>query len=206
MPPTIPKFKTRFREEEQFQKLLDIIEANHVVIQTLLQQLPNLRGIDGETGEHGLDGKDGESIKGADGKDGETPSNRKLLELIQPLVPKVQDGKDGTDGKDGKNGTSPTKKEVREQITALLSPQIEEIKKELRETSPKRGGGGGGMGLPVHDQFSGDGSTTAFTLTSNVAAGGLAVFGCRYEGQVQHLGDQYTDTDFHLYPRQRHKD
>jgi len=53
------------------------------------------------------------------------------------------------------------------------------------------------MGLPVHDQFSGDGSTTAFTLTSNVAAGGLAVFGCRYEGQVQHLGDQYTVSTSH---------
>jgi len=44
----------------------------------------------------------------------------------------------------------------------------------------------------VHEQFDGDGSTTAFTLKSNVAGAGTAVYACRYEGQVQHLGDQYT--------------
>jgi len=182
-----PKFKFKDKEEERFQVFLSVIQQNNTVMEALLGTLPTLKGFDGEKGSDGVDG-----AKGADGKDGETP-----VAGIDFKLPK--DGIDGTDGKDGvdgesikgKDGKTPTKKELNKLIMALLTPEIGEMKKELRDATIKRSGGGG-MGLPVHDQFDGDGSTTSFTLTSNVAAGGLAVFGCRYEGQVQHLGDQYT--------------
>jgi len=55
----------------------------------------------------------------------------------------------------------------------------------------KRGGGGGGMSDPVHQSFSGDGSTTSFTLSRDVAASGTAII-LRYNGQTQDHTTHYT--------------
>ena len=73
-----------------------------------------------------------------------------------------------------------------------LEKWMKGIRENIREKKGGGGSGGGGMGNVVHQQFNGDGVTTSFTLSSEVAGGGNAVIGCRYEGQVQYLGDQFT--------------
>lgn len=72
-----------------------------------------------------------------------------------------------------------------------LPEELEAIKRRIVKESAK-GGGSGGMGKPMHEQFSGNGVITSFTLSYNVAANGTAVFGCRYQGQTLYLGDQFT--------------
>ena len=134
------------------------------------------KGIKGDTGERGTDGK-----AGRDGLNG-------------------LDGKDGKNGKDGKDGSPDTSQRVVEKINEAKGVQISAIEnladelKKIRQRVSRDGiqRGGGGMGNPVHQQFSGNGVTTSFTLTHNVAANGTAVFGCRYQGQTLYLGDQFT--------------
>lgn len=52
-------------------------------------------------------------------------------------------------------------------------------------------GGGGGMGNWIHETFTGDGSTTTFTLSYGVAAAGKAAI-VRYQGQVQDDTTHYS--------------
>ena len=90
-----------------------------------------------------------------------------------------KDGKDGNDGKDGKDG-----------------------KAGLNGKDGKDGkdGSGGGVGhlalqfamakLIKHQKFSTSSATTTLTLT-NTVAGNVCIW-FRYNGQMLHLGDQYT--------------
>lgn len=144
-------------------------------------------GEEGDKGERGEKGDNGESVVGERGKSGVDGRDGR-------------DGKEGKQGKDGKDGSPDTARQVVEKVNKNKGVLIESVtnlaeeliamkKRLVRETAR---GGGGGMGKPVHDQFSGNGVDTVFTLTSNVAANGTAVFGVRYQGQTLYLGDQYT--------------
>lgn len=120
-------------------------------------------GPKGEPGEPGPVGPIGfvgpEGKDGVDGKDG-------------------RDGRDGKDGKDGKDGASVTVSEV----VAVIQPEIDKVLSELRNSvrtmrnERKGGGGGGGLSTPTTFSFTGDGGTVDFTLSSRVAANGLAIW------------------------------
>ena len=127
-----------------------------------------IQGDKGDKGEQGIQGKQG--LKGEKGEKG----------II---------GKNGENGIDGKNGSpdnpedivkklNKTEESVKISVIKGLETQIKNILSSLREKK----GGGGGMGLPVHQTFNGDGSTTTFTLSNNVAAGGNALW-AYYQGQ-----------------------
>lgn len=142
-------------------------------------------GIQGEKGRNGLNGVDGR--KGKDGKKG-------------------RDGFNGREGIDGVDGSPDKPNEIANKLNTLteqidtkvikgFDKIISNLRQRIQETKSRNlggGVGGGGMGNFVHQQFDGDGSTTQFTLSSNVANGGNAIVGLRYEGQMQYLGDQFT--------------
>ncbi len=126
---------------------------------------------------------------------------KKKLKAIELLPGK--DGVDGKGGKDGKDGIEIKPLEVAEKLNTLeekvdfkvikgLGKMLENLRRSIREGKRLGGSGGGGMGNFVNQQFDGDGATTQFTLSSNVANSGNAVIGVRYEGQMQYLGDQFT--------------
>lgn len=121
----------------------------------------------------------------------------------------AKDGKDGRDsivpgpigppGRNGKDGESPKLEAVAEATLKLLEKQklpmdvIEGLRNtlnilnrniaEVKNLKLKGGGGGGGgMGNIVDFSFAGDGSTTAFTLDSNVAGNNFAIW-AYYQGQ-----------------------
>ena len=152
---------------------------------------------------------------------GDMPSEQDLIKLIKPLIPKPIKGDkgdspikgidyfDGENGKipikgidyfDGENGSPDKPKEIAEKLNTLEEEikisVIKGLQKELIKLRQNIIGkkGGGGMGKVIHEQFSGDGLTTVFTLSDSVAGNGTAVIGCRYEGQMQYLGDQFTIT------------
>lgn len=181
----------------------DVVERTMAVILPEFQErIGKLRGKDGNPGA-----------------DGNNPTSEALIKLIEPLIPapikgdkgdvpiKGLDFDDGQPGLPGKSVVGPPgppgnpadidAKIVVKKINDLpLDPKFKidasHIKNLPRTKKDKKGGGGGGMGNVIHDQFDGDGATTAFTLTSKVAGNGTAVMGCRYEGQTQFLGDQFT--------------
>lgn len=180
-----------------------------------------LKGEKGETGEgrpgrDGRDGKDATNIQlvaqeaaklvpkprdGIDGAKGERgvpgytpregidyPSTDTLRSLVEAMAEKA---------------LAKLKKEIPEPETpdeivdkVITSKKLIPVSKisGLREALavPRGGSRGGGMGNVVHDQFTGNNSTTSFTLSDKVAGSGNAVFACRYQGQVLYLGDQFT--------------
>lgn len=107
-------------------------------------------------------------------------------EVIKPIVTEVAKH-ETAEQIAGKLNTLTEKVDIK--VIKGLEKWLKGIKENIRE---KKGGGGGGMGNVVHEQFTGDGVTTSYTLASNIAGNGNAVIGCRYEGQVQFLGDQFT--------------
>lgn len=119
-------------------------------------------------GERGIDGRDG--------RDAPMPSDKKIREVVRPLIPKPIPGRDGRDGKDGKDGNSVSVEDVLAEIRPELEKMMNEFRTAIRSMKPAKGGGGGGGGLstPTTFSFSGDGSTTSFTLSTKVAANGLA--------------------------------
>lgn len=136
-------------------------------------------------GKDGKDGKDG--APGRDGKDG-----KHGLDGFP--------GRDGTDGKDGKDGSPDTPDQIITKIHKSdklilqskirgLEDELASIKVAIRTTTTKKGGGG--MGNWQTDDFTGDGSTTAFTLSFNVASSGTAII-VLLNGQVQEQTTHYT--------------
>ena len=127
-------------------------------------------------------------------KDGKTPTDEELLNLIRPLIPAPLNGKDGRDGVDG----SPDKpKIIAEKLNTLkdvvendvikgLTNLINNLRQSIRENKK-----GGGMGNAIHETFLGDGLTTSFLLSSNVAASGNAIW-IRYQGQTLVHTEHYT--------------
>lgn len=185
--------------DKRFNKLTKGIEDKATRKTDLV--LSNLKdGYSPIKGEDYFDGEKGE--QGDKGDKGDSPTKTFLKGLVKPLIPKPIKGDKGDSikGDKGDDGSPDKPKDIVKKLHTLenvldvkvlkgLKPILKSIQESMRAVSK---GGGGGMGLPVHEQFDGDGSTTEFTLSYNVAASGNAVMACRYQGQVQHLGDQYT--------------
>ena len=161
----------------------------------------------GDTDIAGAIIKTGLTIKGKDGDDGYTP--KKGIDYF--------DGKKGDNGKKGDDGYTPIKgidyfdgakgdkgndgsPDTPQQISSKLNTLEEKLEisviKGLKKALERIKSGvgrkvGGGMGNPIHQSFSGDGSTTSFILTYGVAADGNAII-VRYQGQTQDMTTHYT--------------
>lgn len=72
-----------------------------------------------------------------------------------------------------------------------LDKKFEGMSRVIREKGGGGKAGGGGMGNWVHQQFTLTSASTTVTLSSRVAANGLAHI-ARYEGQVLDYGTHYT--------------
>lgn len=128
-----------------------------------VQSLSPKKGRDYFDGKPGRDGRDGRSIKGEKGDKGDK-------------------GKDGSPDTPDQVVSKVNKASKKINLSAI--ERIEEELEKIRDAVRKSGGksGGGGMGKPIHETFSGDGSTTSFTLSNNVAASGTAAW-VYYNGQ-----------------------
>lgn len=165
-------------------------------------------GADGEDGKIGPPGPKGEKgdkgdkpIAGIDypiplnGKDGKDADESKIIDAVTKKIPKPKDGYtpikgvdyfDGIDGAPGKDGSPDTANQIVEKLNTLeevldlkvlkgFRTIVSNLKKSINQK-------GGGLGLPVHETFNGDGTTTSFTLSSRVAANGNAAW-IYYQGQ-----------------------
>jgi len=122
-------------------------------IQTIIENVAKMRGPQGERGEAGVSGKDG--ISGKDGKDGSPDQPKQIASKLNSL------------------------NEVLEiSVIKGLKGQLSIILRSIRD----KAGGGGGIGMPVHQTFTGNGVLTSFTLTYGVAANGKALW-AYYNGQ-----------------------
>lgn len=128
------------------------------------------KGDKGEPGRDGIDGRDGKP--GEPGKKGD----------------KGEPGKDGENGEPGKDGSPDTPKQIAEKLNTLTEVVDYKVIKGLQKVltdlqrSSKGKLSGGGMGMTFHETFTGDNSTTQFTLSNSVSAGGKAAW-VYYNGQ-----------------------
>jgi len=105
-------------------------------------------------------------------EDGHTPTNEELLDLIKPLIPIVKDG-------------SPDKpEEIRDKLETLKDEDrldkdaikgLKELLEEIKKSSTIVGGGGR-VPRYIKFSFSGNDSTTVFTLPHVPAGKGLALW------------------------------
>lgn len=73
-----------------------------------------------------------------------------------------------------------------------LSEELDKIRK-LKTAAPSGGGGGINVShIPRHEEFTMDGIATTVSLLLAPAAAGMAIFACRYQGQVLNYSTQYT--------------
>jgi hypothetical protein len=144
--------------------------------------------------------------KGDKGDDGHTP--------IKGID--YRDGEDGEDGKPGRDGKSPNEdsivKKILRKVTLpkapelmeivnavlkklepILDKKLEGIRTQMRQISSKTmlGGGGGGMGTIKYFKFTGDNSTTEFTLPDTPTQEGNATFAFAM-GQRLHNTEHFT--------------
>lgn len=162
----------------------------------LNQELTELRGkvFKGEEGKQGKQGKKGDSYiltnrdKDEIASKIDVPIVEKITEKIEVLKPVVTEKAIYEPAKKIAEKLNTLEEEVEIKVIKGLETRLRGLKESIRENSSR----GGGMGNVVHEQFTGDNSTTQFTLLSEVAGNGNAVIGCRYEGQMQYLGDQFT--------------
>jgi len=181
------------KEAELLRLSSDLKEMSAAVVAVSKQIGPKGdKGDRGEVGPQGIPGKNGR-----DGKDSTVPG------------PKGEPGRDGKDstvpgpkgepGRDGKDGNikdlSPD--EIRNALELLQGDERLDIKAIKGYESPRGGGGTSQIGLQFalakmlkHQKFSTSSATTTLTLNDRVA--GDVVIWLRYQGQMLHLGDQYT--------------
>lgn len=155
------------------------------VTETLIRE--NLKGETGEKGDTGERGPKGEM--GATGPMG-------LQGIPGVEGSRGKDGIDGQNGISGKNGKDGKSVEL-EAVLAVIKPEVnrmlEEAKKIIKSLRPDRqaNGGGGGMSKPETFSFTGNGADTAFTLSSKVAASGMAIW-AHVNGQWIQPGVHFT--------------
>ncbi len=118
----------------------------------------------------GIDGKDGVSIVGPAGKDG-----KDAIDTADELVAKLNTLDEKLDMK-------------------VIKGLVKYLQNVAASSKTKGGGGGGGLSLPISQTFTGDGETTSFTLTSQVAAGGRACW-VFYNGQYLVPTTHFTVTN-----------
>lgn len=162
-------------EREFIQLQEDLIPQIEKHIDEVVDEVITKKLLQGEQGTQGIEGKQGSTGEGIDGKDGTSGKDGK----------QGMNGLNGVDGKDGVDGTSVSKEEIMKE----LEPIIANIKISLKTSRPStRGGGGGGMGNAVHQQFTGAGP---YTLNAQVAAQGNAIW-VYYNGQFLVKDTHYT--------------
>jgi hypothetical protein len=149
------------------EKNIAAIRNNHQSqIDSLVTRLESMRGPQGEQGPQGNAGKDG--ANGKDGKDGSPDTPNQVVSKVNEAQRKVE-------------------------IESIkgLKKELADLRKEVIRAVQSGGGagGGGGMGTPQHETFSGGG--TSFTLSSNVAAGGNAIW-LYLQGQFLLKDNHYT--------------
>lgn len=133
----------------------------------------NLRGPEGLRGENGIDGKDAQDI-----------DPKSVVPLVLAQIPPV------TPDAMIECMNKSTEK-INMSVIAGLMQEFQNIKTAISRVNTSKGGGGGGMGAPLHETFACNGVLTTFTLASNVAASGTAIW-VRYQGQTLDLDSQYT--------------
>ena len=189
----------------EFQKKTDLLVNNSIkelqkeVSEFANELIPSLKGAKGDSirGVQGFKGDKGDrgdkggtgnpGINGVDGKSGIDGSP----------------GADGKDGINGKDGSPDTPIQIADKLNTLEEKVEWKVIKGLtkmfanlsREIRGKKQVGGGGMGNVVRFAFNGDGTTTAFTLSAEVAGGGSAI--------IAHLNGQYIHqtTQFNVSSR-----
>lgn len=130
-------------------------------------------------------------------KDGITPTKEELLALIKPLIPPSQNRtllvQDILSQLNLPEIPTPDAivemvlQRINERKLAIqdiegLQNQLQTINRNINAVKQQKGGGGGGQSTPISQTFSGNGVTTAFTLTYNVASNGRAMWAF-YNGQ-----------------------
>ncbi len=158
----------------------------------------------GEKGIDGLGGRDGKD--GKPGQDGKTPTKQEILDIVELFVPR-------------ETSQDIIIQRVLAQLKLTKIPTVEEILNKIHETKLSvndiegldnrlitinrnigtvkqrkdkgGGGGGGGVGNPTSFSFTGDASTTEFTLSTDVAANGLAIW-AYYNGQWLQPGVHFS--------------
>src|SRR3990167_2140992 len=116
--------------------------------------------------------------------------NKKLEETIEEIKSNI---KPGPMGMRGESGRPPTE----EEIQLAFSPVVDEFRKsweeKVQQTMMRRGvGTGGGKQIRMSSfEFTGDGSTTAFTLPRQPGAKGKAIWAYLNGQQIQ-LGTHFT--------------
>lgn len=100
-----------------------------------------------------------------------------------------EQGIQGKKGDKGDKGDSVTKEEV----LAELTPEIANIRQEIKRvaSAKKEGGGGGGMGNVQHETKAVSSATTSVNTTYNIGGGGYALW-AYYQGQLIMRGVHYT--------------
>ena len=135
----------------------------------VIDRFKGKKGEKGDAGNAGEDGTDGlPGMPGMDGMDGESG----------------KDGEKGTEGKQGERGSPDTVKQIatklnsdREIVGMSVIKGLTEALKNIRALVRKKGGpSSGGMGTPIKFSFTGDGSTTEFTLPAVPSGNGLALW------------------------------
>ena len=180
-----------FKEELQPE-----IEAwfDNIVEDRLKEKLKGDIGIQGDQGVKGEKGDVGESIKGDKGDKGDSIKGERGDDAV---------GEKGEQGDKGDGGSPDTPNQIIEKINKTrtkipiskisgLDEMFTSLKRTISRISVKKGGGGGGMGNPVHETFDISAGTTSVTLASNIAANGTAIFTASYEGQNLELTNHYT--------------
>lgn len=144
-----------------------------------------MRGIDYMTPEEMTALK--KELKGKDGRRG-LPGQS----IMGPAGMTGLPGKDSTNMKatDVAHKLNELTETVNMSVIRGLETRLSNIMRAIR-SKPTGDSGGGGMSNPQHEQFTGDGSTTSFTLARRVAAGGKAIFGF-YQGQQISLTTHFT--------------
>lgn len=151
-------------------ELATMVVSSNKSFAGILKRIENLRGPKGDKGDTGRDGIDGVTPKTPkDGKDGSPDTGKQIVGKLVSLEEADKLPQSAVKG-----------------LSELLQ------KFSIRITNAKAGrGGGGGMGNVQFKTFSGDGSTTSFTLDSKVASDGNAIIFI-YQGQMLENGTHFT--------------
>lgn len=175
--------------EEEFSEKLEAMRQEALQTFTSVKQMQKGDKGDSITGVKGVKGETGETIVGPKGDKGDIGKSIAGPSGPQgdPGLPGIR-GDAGPGGLSGKDGGPDTPEQILKKLKETKIPVsfienlekiISTINQNIRTIGQRRiggGGGGGGMGNPTKFSFTGDGSTTAFTLDTRVAANGLAIF------------------------------
>ncbi len=119
-------------------------------------------------------------------KNGKDANEVKIAERVLKLIPKAK-------VPSVRDIVSKVRKMIEKADIKLSIDNIKGLREELRTLSSQigLGGGGGGMGTIKYFKFSGDGSTTEFTLPDSPTQEGAATFAF-YQGQRLHNDEHFT--------------